>query len=283
MNILSLFDGISCGQLALQRAAILYKNYYASEVDKFAIKVTQHHFPDTHQLGDVTKLDYSNLPSIDLLIGGSPCQGFSLAGKQLNFQDTRSKLFFEYVKALKELKPKYFFFENVKMAKPIRDAISLALGVDPIELNSSLVSKQNRRRLYWTNIPYSEAPVDLNLNFDQYIYQLPHGFTKEEIRFVKKHPTLRARTPAANHRLVIDKAALTAPLAQVRSDSSLSRPLTPEECEELQTLPISYTSIISKTQRYKAIGNGWTVDIIAHFFRHLNNNTGKYNENISYG
>jgi DNA-cytosine methyltransferase len=119
INVLSLFDGISCGQVALNRAGIHYDNYFACEVDKYAIQVTQKNYPNTIQLGDVTKVTADDLPQIEILIGGSPCQGFSFAGKQLNFDDPRSKLFFEYVRLLKECKPKYFLLENVKMKKRI--------------------------------------------------------------------------------------------------------------------------------------------------------------------
>ena len=160
MNILSLFDGMSCGQIALNRAGIKYENYYASEIENTPIKVTQHHFPNTIQLGDVTKISASDLPKIDLLIGGSPCQGFSFAGKQLNFNDPRSKLFFEFVRLLKECKPKYFLLENVKMKKEYENIISEHLGVQPIKINSNLVSAQNRIRNYWTNIPNILQPDD---------------------------------------------------------------------------------------------------------------------------
>lgn len=160
MNILSLFDGMSCGQIALNRAGIKYENYYASEIENTPIKVTQHHFPNTIQLGDVTKISVSDLPKIDLLIGGSPCQGFSFAGKQLNFNDPRSKLFFEFVRLLKECKPKYFLLENVKMKKEYENIISEHLGVQPIKINSNLVSAQNRIRNYWTNIPNILQPDD---------------------------------------------------------------------------------------------------------------------------
>lgn len=151
-NVLSLFDGMSCGQIALNRAGIKYENYFASEIDKYAITVTQANFPKTIQLGDIRNIKASDLPKIDLIIGGSPCQGFSFAGKQLNFEDERSKLFFEYVRLLNELKPKYFLLENVKMKKEFEDVISQYLGIQPVEINSNLVSAQNRRRLYWTNI-----------------------------------------------------------------------------------------------------------------------------------
>ena len=160
MNILSLFDGMSCGQIALNRLGIKVDNYFACEIDKHAMSVTQDNFPDTIQLGSVTDLNTSNLPQIDLLIGGSPCQGFSFAGKQLNFDDDRSKLFFEYVRILKETKPTYFLLENVKMKKQYQDIISEYLGVEPIEINSMLVSAQHRRRLYWTNIPDVVQPED---------------------------------------------------------------------------------------------------------------------------
>jgi DNA (cytosine-5)-methyltransferase 3A len=153
MNVLSLFDGISCGQVALERAGIKVDKYFACEIKPEAIQVTQHNYPNTLQLGDVTKISSKDLPKIDLLIGGSPCQGFSNAGKMLNFEDPRSKLFFEYVRLLKELKPKYFLLENVRMKQEWQDIISEHLGVYPIRINSRLVSAQLRDRYYWTNIP----------------------------------------------------------------------------------------------------------------------------------
>lgn len=153
INVLSLFDGISCGQVALERAGIKVNNYFASEIDKHAIKVTQSNYPNTIQIGDVTKVKGADLPKIDLLIGGSPCQGFSFAGKQLNFNDIRSKLFFEFVRLLEETKPKYFLLENVKMKKEYQNIITEYLEVEPITINSNLLSAQNRTRYYWTNIP----------------------------------------------------------------------------------------------------------------------------------
>ena len=161
MNVLSLFDGMSCGQLALQKIGANVTNYYASEIDKYAIQVAKENFPNTIHLGDVTQI--VSIPynvKINLLIGGSPCQGFSRSGKQLNFEDPRSKLFFEFVRILKLVKPKYFLLENVIMKKESRDIITEYLGVEPIEINSSLVSAQNRRRLYWTNIPNVTIPKD---------------------------------------------------------------------------------------------------------------------------
>jgi len=159
-NILSLFDGMSCGQLALNKAGIKYENYYASEIDKWAISVTQNNYPKTIQLGDIKDWKTWDLDNIDLIIGGSPCQGFSFAGKQLNFEDPRSKLFFDFVDIINHVKPKYFLLENVRMKQEYQDIISDLLGVKPIKINSSLVSAQNRVRFYWTNIPNVEVPED---------------------------------------------------------------------------------------------------------------------------
>ena len=158
MNVLSLFDGMSCGRIALERLGIPVDNYYASEIDKYAIQVSQANYPDIIQVGDVTELDTSTLPKIDLIMGGSPCQGFSFAGKQLAFDDPRSALFFEFVRCVEELKPKYFLLENVRMKKEYLDVISEYMGVEPIMINSALVSAQNRVRFYWTNIPGIEQP-----------------------------------------------------------------------------------------------------------------------------
>ena len=138
ITVLSLFDGMSCGQIALNKLGIEVDNYFASEIDKYAMQVTKHNYPNTKHIGDVTKVKGSDLPTIDLLIGGSPCQGFSFAGKQLNFEDPRSKLFFEFVRLLKETNPKYFLLENVKMKKEYQNIITEYLGVEPIVINSNL-------------------------------------------------------------------------------------------------------------------------------------------------
>ena len=158
MNVLSLFDGMSCGRIALDRLNIKVDNYYSSEIDKYAMKVSEANYPDIIQVGDITALDLSTLPKIDLIMGGSPCQGFSFAGKQLAFDDPRSALFFEFVRCVKELNPKYFLLENVRMKKEYLDVISEQMGVEPICINSALVSAQNRVRYYWTNIPGIEQP-----------------------------------------------------------------------------------------------------------------------------
>lgn len=163
MNVLSLFDGMSCGRIASERAGLKLNNYFASEIDNNAISVSKHNYRDIIHLGDVTKIDFKNLPRIDLLMGGSPCQGFSFSGRRLNFEDPRSRLFFNYLDALKILKPKYFLLENVKMKKEHQDVISNFLGVLPIRINSSLVSAQSRERLYWTNIPKISPIEDKNI------------------------------------------------------------------------------------------------------------------------
>ena len=170
MIVLSLFDGMSCGMVALERAGVHVDVYFASEIDKYATLVSQKNYPHIHQLGDVTKINPGHLPVIDLLIGGSPCQGFSIAGKGLNFEDPKSRLFFEYVRLLKECKPKYFLLENVRMKKEWADIISDYLGVEPIEINSNLVSAQNRKRLYWTNIPGVCQPTDKHI----YLYDISY-------------------------------------------------------------------------------------------------------------
>ena len=265
MNIISLFDGISCGRVALERANIKVDNYYAFEIDKFAIKCAVANHPTNQNLYDVRYATEFNLENIDLLIGGSPCIGFSQAGKGLNFKDEQSKLFFEYAKCLEYYNPKYFLLENVSMKKEYQDIISGYLGVKPIVINSSLVSAQNRKRLYWTNIPNIVQPNDRHIYFNDYLYQLGHGFIKDDIVFKSKYPTLVGQSPASKYRIItnIDEASKV-PILELRSNKKLTRIISPLECERLQTLPDNYTNILSNTQRYKTLGNGWTVDVIAH-------------------
>lgn len=400
LNVLSLFDGMSCGQLALQRAGIKVNQYYAAEIDKYAIQVTQKNFPNTIQLGDVTKVKGSDLPKIDLIIGGSPCQGFSFAGKGLNFEDERSKLFFEFVRLINECKPKYFFLENVKMKKEHELVISQYMKVAPIEINSALVSAQNRVRLYWTNInekPYglfgdmmadipqpkdkgillkdileSDVPDKFYLSDKmlQYFSNRAANFNQGKVNvreeegkascltssmascdisdnFIKVDTNLkksanqdkancftaggnsgglhsdmtlivasRGRNPEnpksreiglnteqhleprfdgktncltsvqkdnlvmlnerqkANHKNEDEKANTFLSTSWKGSQANgmtlvgttKIRRLTPTECERLQTVPDGYTDCVSDTQRYRMLGNGWTVDVIAHFF-----------------
>lgn len=281
-NVLSLFDGMSCGQIALNRAGIKYENYYASEIDKHAIQVTQNNYPNTKQIGSVTNVEANNLPKIDLLIGGSPCQSFSKAGNGDGF-DGKSGLFWEYVRVLKETNPKYFLLENVIMKKEWETIITEALGVEPIEINSNLVSAQNRRRLYWTNIPNVTQPKDKDILFTDVItygvddkYYLSDKAIEYMNRKVKTnnkdhwqiHPPAptknnKSNTIVANYKAGIPYNVIIEPI------TNEPRKLTPEECEILQTIPVGYSSIVSNSQRYKMIGNGWTVDVIAHIFKHI--------------
>tara|TARA_Y100001937_G_scaffold50742_2_gene70703 strand:- start:18800 stop:19933 length:1134 start_codon:yes stop_codon:yes gene_type:complete len=372
MNVLSLFDGMSCGQIALNKAGIKYDAYFASEVDKYAIKVAQANYPNTIQIGDVTKVDHTRLPfgGIDLLMGGSPCQGFSFAGKQLNFDDPRSKLFFEFIRLRDELKPKYVLLENVRMKKESENVITKYMGFSPQAMNSADVSAQNRHRLYWfgylnesleyeqipippiedkgivikdilEDLPFEDIPNYLNNTWcgrrrgdlvksidDPKAHCLTASMWKGQIpTFVKKpvqvgvadnikgydiikrvyspngkSPTLT--TMQGGHRqpkvaigrivnrrldengvrkdnqlelpftkqLEVSSADKSNCLTTVQKDNvvvhkELYRKLTPLECERLQTVPDNYTNHVSKTQRYKMLGNGWTVDMIAHIFK----------------
>lgn len=269
---------MSCGQLALQRAGIHYDNYFASEIDKYAMQITKKNFPDTIHIGNVTKVKGSDLPKIDLLIGGSPCQGFSFAGKMLNFEDPRSALFFEFVRLLHECKPKYFLLENVKMKKESELVITQALNCYPIEINSALVSAQNRRRLYWTNInsthtdlfgcmiPGIEQPEDKGLLLKDIIE--PEVDEKYNLGNIAREYLLRHYGELVKG-LDRKSKALMANYSyglcdEYIYDGNSIRRLTPIECERLQTVPDNYTAGVSGPQRYKMLGNGWTVDVIAH-------------------
>ena len=374
MNVLSLFDGMSCGQLALERAGVEVDNYFACEIDKYAIQITQKNFPNTFQWGDVTKIKIPTKGSIDLLMGGSPCQGFSFAGKQLNFEHPQSKLFFEFVKIMINVKPKYVLLENVRMKKQYQDVISEYMGFEPQALDSKWVSGQNRYRLYWLgklqddgtykqvyirpledknivladileDLPFDEPPNYLKGKWcgrvrgdlvksvdDDKAHCLTASMWKGQIpTFVKskkpiqvgvasdikgydiikrvyspqgKSPTLTTmqgghREPKVaigrivNRRLdengtrkddqlqlpftrQLEVSADTKSncLTTVQKDNvvvseNLYRKLTPLECERLQTLPDNYTEGVSKTQRYKMIGNGWTVDVITHILKEI--------------
>ena len=320
VNVLSLFDGMSCGQIALNRLGIKINNYYASEIDKYAIEITQKNYPDTIQVGDVCKLKGVDFPKIDLLMGGSPCQGFSFAGKQLAFDDPRSALFFEFIRLLKEIKPKYFLLENVKMKKEYLQIIDQQIGVEGILIDSALVSAQSRKRYYWTNIPNIEQPTDLGLvmsdileaDAEEPMYSnIYGGFGEKKPReHYGKSVTIRAnsgggsipsiklkdlsnyylsekaigymsvgderytgkKTRAEHYIKKFDQKSKTltasmykgAPHRTIENSIGKWRTLTPLECERLQTVPDNFTEGVSNTQRYKMLGNGWTVDVIAH-------------------
>jgi DNA (cytosine-5)-methyltransferase 3A len=398
MKVLSLFDGMSCGQIALQRAGIKVDQYYASEIDKFAIKVTMANFPNTIQLGDVTKVNTKDLTGIDLLIGGSPCQSFSFAGKRKGMStkdeqeiltldhylqlkregyefEGQSYLFWEYMRILHEVQPKYFFLENVIMSEKWERILSKAIGVNPIEINSALVSAQNRRRLYWTNIGLKpsglfgdlesiiEQPKDrgillkdiLETEVDPKYYlsekmldyfqvnnqnqkENGNGFKFDPINdYDQKSKSIttkpgqrmddnfivasRGRNPEnpksresglnteqqlepridgkTNCLTSVQKDNLVAYGCDFRSDEGFRirneeksstlmarsrediygtglvklpmqiRRLTPVECERLQTVSDNHTNHVSDSQRYKMLGNGWTVDVIAYIFQYL--------------
>ena len=381
MNVLSCFDGCSGGQLALQKANIKVDNYYASEIDKYAIKVTQANFPNTIQVGDITNylanpmyLQVRDVPKIDLLMGGSPCQGFSFAGKNLNFTDPRSKLFFEFIRLKNGLNPKYFLLENVKMKKESMDIITKYMGVEPIEINSSLLSAQNRKRLYWTNIPFDADIKDkglvlkdilepeeniepkylagnnliinyrggnqLNPTYKSQANTIhdtskkspcvcagTHGYAIGYVErclqvgaadlkgydIIKRVYSVEGKSPAlttmqgghrepkimrggsiinrkinpktgkrddynpnikAKARIEVRADDKSGCLTTVQKDNVVVngeqrywRKLTPLECERLQTIPDNYTNHVSNSQRYKMIGNGWTVDVIAQILK----------------
>lgn len=378
MRVLSLFDWIACGYEALLRAWIKVDAYYASEIDKYAIQVAQKNHPDIIQVWDVTQLKWEDFKDIDLLIGGSPCQWFSMAWKMLNFDDPRSALFFEFVRLLKEVKPKYFLLENVKMKKEFRDKISEIMWCEPILIDSALVSAQHRERYYRTNIPNVTQPDDKWIMLKDVIITEPveekYYLTETQLNTIKRNfgakgkilndwesliekmtfparinqiwwldikvPTLctamwtgggnvpcvilrgRPKMPyepwqrELEYKEYSDKcptitencagwdqknivAIAYAPSSREfkqqwfktekaptiaardykdpkiimnyteKTDSCVLRKLTPIECERLQTLPDDYTAWVSNTQRYKALGNWWTVDVIAHIFSFL--------------
>lgn len=372
MTVLSCFDGISAGQEALKRAEIEVDYYFASEIDKYAIKITQANFPKTKQLGDIQKIDLKALPRIDLLLGGSPCTGFSRAGKRLSFEDPQSKLFFDFVKIKNELNPKYFLFENVIMSQEEEDVITEALGVKPIQINSALLSAQNRNRLYFTNIPYLFHPIDRNIflkdilesgnterfqsfcidanyhkggslknyleksrrqlvlkdksnclrvggrnspfgsrqNWDS-IYQLNTdkssggkqpkmqdrvydvsgkapcltsfaGRTKisDPIMYLKprgnnpggiraedgKSNTVSANSWEQNNFVSMSQSEKR---LMVKEAELMFRKLSVTEVERLQTFQDGYTNHVSNSQRYKCLGNSWTVEVIVHLLQGL--------------
>lgn len=317
VSVLSLFDGISAGRLALQRAGIQVDKYYASEIDKYAIQVSQKNWPDIVQIGDVTKVKVVDLGEIDLVLAGFPCQSHSTAGKQGGFSDPRGQLFFDALRILNELKQKNpnikFLFENVKMKKESADLISKELGVEAIVINSSLLSAQNRVRMYWSNIPDLSQPEDSGIKLQDVI---ENGYVDREKAYCIDANYSKGGNPAqyfdkSRRQLVFQSKDQLSKYAQERIDERkgqktgvaynwyndriindkspalISNPgcwsaaggvvvldtpyrkLSVEECEVLQNFPKSYTTGISDTQRYKCIGNSWTVDVIAHIFKGL--------------
>jgi site-specific DNA-cytosine methylase len=275
-NVLSLFDGMSCGQIALNRAGIKYENYYASEIEEAPIKVTQYNYPDTIQLGSVLDVKVSDLPKIDLIFGGSPCQSFSSFGNGSGF-DGKSGLFWEYVRILNDIKKEnpnvLFMLENVNMKKEWKDIISKELGVEPIAFNSNLVSAQNRDRLYWTNIKF-ELPEDKGILYKNV---LDNTIPFRELKpFMTNKWGDKSRIDKGVNCINNNKSnCLTTKNCHtnqylLNEDRTMMRLMNATEFERLQTIPEGYTSMVSNTDRYKMIGNGWTVDVITHIFKHIN-------------
>ncbi len=314
MNILSLFDGISCGQIALERANIKIDKYYASEIDGNAIKVTKHNYPNTIHIGSVNDIDFNNYQDIDILIGGSPCQDLSRCNlENKGLEGERSKLFFKYIEALKITKPKYYVFENVgSMTNENMETISEYFGHKPICINSNLVSPQSRERYYWTNIPNVIPPMDKNILVkdiikktvpEKYYLKMDYAYVPKETKhnsksglqfvcgIISKKKWLddgkgNSRNFSQGNRVYSingKSCTINANAGGLGGKSGLYyledgnefsksniRRLTPLETERLQTIPDNYTDIINETNRYKCIGNGWTVDVIAHILSFIN-------------
>jgi len=428
MKVLSLFDGMSCGRIALDQLGIPVEKYYASEIDKYAMQVSAANYPDIEQVGDICDLDPKDYKDVNLMLGGSPCQGFSFAGKQLAFDDPRSALFFEFIRLLKAIKPKYFLLENVRMKKEFLQVISeqvsecypeIPFGIEPIFINSSLLSAQSRQRYYWTNIPGIQQPEDRGIVLRDILETEPENFTKMSDKFVKRngdkncmidknkekahnlsameyvkngrqgnylacddegkpvHKPVKKTERNRRHLRQLDEKSLcmtatmykgagnngmtlvpqkpkqvgvavdinghdvlkrvyspdgksptvttcgggnrepkvitggairgraydkdgkrmdkdgvsvankTTQMLELRKDDKSNaittvgkdsvavnedltwRKLTPLECERLQTVPDDYTNHVSNTQRYKMLGNGWTIEVIKHIFKNM--------------
>lgn len=300
MNVLSLFDGISCARVALDRAGIPVNCYLASEIDKNAIKISEKNYPDIIRVGSVVDLEIEG--QIDLLIGGSPCQDLSIAKKdRKGLEGDRSGLFWEYVRIKNECKPQWFILENVaSMPKADKDIITKEMGVDPVMFNASLVSAQSRKRLFWTNIPF-DLPEDRGILLKDILQ--PDGEVDERMVVKGKSYCLTAtychQTPTENgiknsierkHRTMVKVGHIGNNDAQANrvydtdgKSCTLSahggglgaktglyetnekiRKLTPIECERLQGLPDNYTEGVATTNRYKCLGNAFNVDVIAH-------------------
>lgn len=285
MNVLSLFDGISCGQVALNRIGIKYDNYYASEIDKYAIQITQYNYPNTIQLGNVKKwgewgIDFS---TINLILAGFPCQSWSMAGRMDGATDPRGQLMFDMMDIynhIKTLNPNVrFLFENVRMKKEFLDYVNTIIGVEPIKINSNLLSAQNRERLYWSNIPNITQPENKNIfiedildnEFDEKYWLKPRNSELLRNKVDLTNAPNVCCIDVYNKKFKVDRKSPTLTLPHHNSlrlyQNGRIRKLTPEECEKLQTLPVGYTNAgVSDIHRYSSIGNGWTVDVITHIF-----------------
>jgi DNA-cytosine methyltransferase len=300
-NVLSLFDGISCGRVALERVGITFDNFYSSEIDKYAIAISDFHFPDNIKLGDINDWENWNIDfsSIDLIMAGFPCQPWSYNGKLQGIEDMRGKLIYPLIKILERVKavnPNVkFIFENVKMKSGFKDFLTELIGVEPTMINSSLVSAQNRNRLYWTNIDNFEITPTNELFIKDIMenvsLQDKHFFYDNEVEFTGKKRghvvNLNIKTHESSRRVYsTDSKCPTLTTMQGghrhpkifigNFDSYVIRRITPLECERLQTLEDNYTLYgiindkvveMSNTQRYKTTGNGWTVKIIEEILK----------------
>ncbi len=318
LTVLSLFDGISCGYEALNRTGMKVNAYYASEINATSIAISKYNHPDIIQIGDVRDIDISKLPQIDILIGGSPCQNFSFSGtgkgavtiegievttleqylelKNQGFEfEGYSYLFWEYVRILQEVQPKYFLLENVKMAEKWRNIITKTLGYNPILINSNLLSAQNRPRLYWSNIADIKQPKDKGIYIKDVLQDTysPKEMLSEKIlnRFQPLKSTYCVGTTKPEFRTIGQRdyvfgddnkmgCLVATDYKQPKQvlHNGILRKISPIEAERFQTLEDDYTKYgvfenevkeVSNTKRFEAIGNGWTVDIIAHILKHI--------------
>lgn len=281
IRVLSLFDGISCGMVALERAGFEVEQYTAYEIEHNAITISKKNYPQIVHCGDVTKADFTQYKGkIDILIGGSPCQNLCNCGNREGLEGQESRLFYDYVRALYETEAKWFLLENnATMTKENQDMITEIMGVEPIYINSNLLSAQERKRLYWTNIPGIEQPEDKGLVLRDIVQ--PQEEKKEYECFNRMAAKVKgtlAHKKAWSQVRTLDEKSRALTTSQSISNSGATNVkyseneyyiLTPVECERLQTLPDNYTEGVSNTQRYKVIGNGWTVDVIAHIFKSL--------------
>ncbi len=281
VNILSLFDGISCARVALEKLGVEVGHYYASEIDKYAIEISKRNYPDIEHIGSVDIV--RGISDIDILVGGSPCQDLSSIGKGKGLVGSRSGLFYEYVRILKEVKPTFFILENVaSMSKENRDIISKELGVQPILINAGLVSAQNRKRYFWvgkinTNGEYVSVDIKQPQDRKEYLVNITENdveekyyFSKKRIEFFLNRPKNYSVkiNPEKSNTLRTNYGNASANETYIKDKKGI-RKMTPVECERLQGLPDNYTFGVSNTQRYKALGNAFNADVIAHIIKHF--------------
>ena len=281
MKVLSLFDGISCGRVALERAGLPVSRYVAYEIDKNAIKCSAQNWPDIEHRGSVIGADFSEFVGFDLVMGGFPCQDLSIAGKRAGLKGMRSGLFWYLVDAIETIKPRYFFVENnVGMPKEAKRIITETLGVEPMAVDSALVSAQTRKRLYWTNIPNVAMPEDRGIHLSSVLENSPSFTRGAAIRgqVNTKGIVITGLDVRKDHKSnALNTFARTCGITDLPPGRYIEydqytthfRPLSPIERERLQGLPTNYTSMLPNSYRVTFLGNGWQVDTIEHFFNHM--------------